>query len=247
MSYQSNHKEFRFSLGDSRNALTRLLVINLTVFITLALCRAYFFFIYRDIYQLEAAFHSQVLQWFVLSPDPLKLIYRPWTLIIFPFANLGVWTIIGNMLWLWAYGFIFQDLSGNRKLIPLYFYGGWAGGLVYWLLAAWLKLPTDALGYFGAAPSVMAIVIATTLLSPQYRVVPDLFGGFPLWMLTVLYVLMTLITRAPENVLSYMPIVAGGLMGYLFMQLLWKGYDISKWMSALFDWAGKLFNPDRGR
>ena len=247
MSYKSNHQQHRFSLGDSQNALTRLVVINLTVFITLALCRAYFFFIYQDIIALEAAFRSSVLKWFALSPDPLKLIYRPWSFFIFPFANLGFWMVLGNMLWLWAFGFIFQDLSGNRKLIPLYLYGGWAGGIVYLILAAWLKVPADAIGYYGAAPSVMAVAIATTMLSPQYRIMPDLMGGFPLWMLTAFYVLISMITKAPNDLLSYMPIIAGGAMGYLFMQLIWKGYDISSWMSNLFEWAGNLFNPDKRR
>lgn len=243
----SYHQKHSFSLGDSRNALTRLVVINLIVFITLALCRAYFFFIYQDLIALEAAFRSTVLKWFVLSPDPANVLFRPWSLFLFPFANLGFWMVLGNMLWLWAFGFIFQDLSGNRMLIPLYLYGGWAGGLVYLIVAAWLQVPSETMGYYGAAPSVMAIAIATTLLSPQYRIMPDLMGGFPLWVLTAFYVLITVITRIPDGLLSFMPILAGGAMGWLFMLLRWKGYDMSAWMSDLFDWTSNLFNPDKRR
>ena len=39
--------------------------------------------------------------------------------------------IISNMLWLWAFGFILQEMTGNDKLIPIYIYGGVFGGIVF--------------------------------------------------------------------------------------------------------------------
>ncbi|WP_431212971.1 rhomboid family intramembrane serine protease [Puia sp. P3] len=55
------------------------------------------------------------------------------------FSDLSVWRFIGNMFWLWGFGYILQDLTGNRKLIPIYFYGGVAGGLLFVL--AYTVLP----------------------------------------------------------------------------------------------------------
>ena len=234
-----------YSLGDSQNSLTRLVIINLIVFITLALCRAYFFFFYQDTAQIEQIFRQQILQWFALPGQFQQLLYRPWTLLSAMFTNVGVWMVLGNMLWLWAFGFIFQDLSGNRKIIALYLYGGVAGSLGYLLASSFLPDATSAGLFYGAAPSVMAVAIATTMLSPYYRLFPQLMGGFPLWVLTVVYVLVSVATKPLQQPLSYLPLLAGGAMGFVFMQLIRMGYDLSDWMNRIFDWANDLFNPEK--
>ncbi len=234
-----------YSLGDSQNSLTRLVIINLVVFITLALCRAYFFFFYQDTAQIEQIFRQQILQWFALPGQFQQLLYRPWTLLSAMFTNVGVWMVLGNMLWLWAFGFIFQDLSGNRKIIALYLYGGVAGSLGYQLASSFLPDATSAGLFYGAAPSVMAVAIATTMLSPYYRLFPQLMGGFPLWVLTVVYVLVSVATKPLQQPLSYLPLLAGGAMGFVFMQLIRMGYDLSDWMNRIFDWANDLFNPEK--
>lgn len=236
-----------YSLGDSQNSLTRLVIINLVVFITLALCRAYFFFFYQDTTQIEVVFGEQILQWFALPGSWQQLLYRPWTLLSAMFTNVGVWMVLGQMLWLWAFGFIFQDLSGNRKIVALYLYGGLAGSLGY-LVAASLMPSTAAVApFFGAGPSVMAIAIATTMLSPYYRLFPQLMGGFPLWILTAVYVLVSVATKPLQQPISYLPLLAGGAVGFLYMQLIRMGYDLSEWMNRLFDGANNLFNPERPR
>ena len=234
-----------YSLGDSQNSLTRLVIINLIVFITLALCRAYFFFFYQDTAQIEQIFRQQILQWFALPGQFQQLLYRPWTLLSAMFTNVGVWMVLGNMLWLWAFGFIFQDLSGNRKIIALYLYGGVAGSLGYLLASSILPDATSAGLFYGAAPSVMAVAIATTMLSPYYRLFPQLMGGFPLWVLAVVYVLVSVATKPLQQPLSYLPLLAGGAMGFVFMQLIRMGYDLSDWMNRIFDWANDLFNPEK--
>ncbi|MFM7646234.1 MAG: rhomboid family intramembrane serine protease [Sphingomonadales bacterium] len=234
-----------YSLGDNQNSLTRLVVINLVVFITLALCRAYYFFFYQDVGQIEVVFRQQILQWFALPGQWQQLVYRPWTLLSAMFTNVGVWMVLGHMLWLWAFGFIFQDLSGNRKIVALYLYGGLAGSLGYLLSASLMPTATDAGLFFGAGPAVMAVAIATTMLSPYYRLFPQLMGGFPLWVLTLIYVLISIATKPLQHPLSYMPLLAGGAMGFLFMQLIRMGYDLSEWMNFVFDWANNLFNPEK--
>lgn len=245
MSYDPFRIERRISLGDSNNALLKLVAINLIVFVTLALCRSYFFFIYQDLVAIENAFRQQILPWFVLSPNLDTVLSHPWTIFTFPFANVGVWMVLGNMLWLWAFGFIVQDLSGYRKIIPLYLYGGWAGGITYFSTAQLTEIPMETVGFYGAAPSVMAIAVAATTLTPHYRILPDLRGGFPLWILTAFYVLISIGTQPLLQPLSYLPLVAGGVTGFLFMRLLHRGYDTSNWMSNFFEWVNNLFNPEK--
>jgi len=234
-----------YSLGDSQNSLTRLVIINLIIFIFLALCRAYFFFFFQDIAQIDLTFRNQILHWFALPGTPSQLLYRPWTLLTAPFTNVGIWMVLTHMLWLWAFGFILQDLSGNRKIVALYLYGGLAGALGYVLTTAVFPgMPVDGL-FYGAGPSVMAIAIASTMLSPQYRMFSQIMGGIPLWVLTALYVLLSVATQPLEHPQSYMPLLFGAFMGFIFMHLIRMGYDLSEWMNRLFDGVSNLFNPDK--
>jgi hypothetical protein len=34
-------------------------------------------------------------------------------------------------------------------------------------------------------------------------------------------------------------------MGFLFMQLIRMGYDLSDWINRIFDWANNLFDPEK--
>ena len=243
MNNESLNMNRRISLGDSNNALTKLIAVNLILFITLSLCKAYFYFFYQDLSVLESTYRESILKWFLLPASPSALLNRPWTLLTFPFANLGIWMIIGNMLWLWAFGFIFQDLSGNRKIVPLYLYGAWAGGLAFILTAHFFPSSLATAGYMGSSAAVMAIAIATTVLTPNYRLMPDLMGGIPLWILTGFYVLVSIATKPLYQPTSYLPLLAGGFTGFIFMTLIRRGIDTSEWMNNVVDWVNNLFNP----
>lgn len=50
---------------------------------------------------------------------------------MFSDTGSGLMRILSNMIWLWAFGYILQDMAGNDKIIPIYIYGGLAGGIVF--------------------------------------------------------------------------------------------------------------------
>jgi hypothetical protein len=81
-----------------------------------------------------------------------------------------------------GFGYILQDLSGNRKLLPLYLYGGFFGALVYLLSAntlPYLQTTVTNGGFMiGGGAAVMAIAVATTTLAPDYRIFPLISGEF---------------------------------------------------------------------
>lgn len=243
-------KEFkeRISLGQSNNALTMLIIINLVVFGILAFIKVVYLFLHNADGQAVALFNDQVLTWFALPADLNQLATRPWTLLTAMFVHVDVWSTLANMLWLWTFGYIMQDLTGNRKIIPVYIYGGLAGGIAF--IAALNLLnglqPGLSTGLmYGGSAGITAIAIAVTMTSPGYRIFPMLNGGIPLWILTMLYLVISVATVSYKSVGNYAPHIAGGLMGALFIVLVRRGYDWSEWMNNFFDWANNLFNPDK--
>jgi hypothetical protein len=165
------------------------------------------------------------------------------------FTHVKVLHLFSSLLWLWCFGYILQDMTGNKKLIPLYVYGGLAGALFFVLtinVAPSLRENADRfLPLAGAGPSLMAIAVATTSLSPNYKIFPLISGGIPLWVLTAVFVLITLGTVGLGNAGDAASLIAGGLMGYVFVWQLRKGNDLGKWMNDAATWSNDLFNPQK--
>lgn len=250
MSYYQQRNQSKLSIGQDGNTLTMLLVINLTVFALLAFIKVIYFFSFAG--QGVPLFNDQIFKWLTLPADGETFLSRPWTIITHMFVHDtgGIWHIIGNMIWLWAFGYILQDLTGNKNLVPLYIYGGLAGALAYALafnLIPTLRVNLAATQAFGASAAVMAIAIGTTTLAPGYRIFPMLNGGIPLWVITVIYLIIDLAQIPFGNAGGHIAHLGGAAMGYFFITALQRGQDWGGWMNNFFDWVNNLFNPDRPR
>lgn len=248
MSYYQQRNRHRLSIGQDGNALTLLIAINLIAFVILAFVKVVYYFSKAD--EGLSFFYNDFFNWLTLPADLDKFLSRPWTLITHMFVHdtQNVWHILGNMLWLWAFGYILQDLTGNRKIIPIFLYGAFAGAFAYMLAYNIVPPLKEHIAYaqaFGASAGIMAIAIATTTLAPNYRIFQMLNGGIPIWVITVLYLIIDLATIPESNPGGHIAHIAGGLMGFLFMMSLQRGKDWSNWMNNFYDWASNLFNPDK--
>lgn len=234
----------RMMLGQDGNHLVNLIVTIAVVFLVFKLI----FVIYSIAELKQEAFYSHIFDWFTLPADFTKMTLRPWTLLTYMFMHDGVFHVLGNLLWLWAFGYIMQDLAGNGKIIPVFLYGGLAGGIFFVL--AYNLIPSLARGaelntLQGASAGVMAIAVATTMLAPDYRIFPMLNGGIPLWVLTLIFVIIDFATLPVSNTGGHLAHIAGGAMGFLFIYQMRRGNDWSLWMNNFFDWITTLFNPDK--
>jgi membrane associated rhomboid family serine protease len=197
----------------------------------------------------ETAYYQNIYNWLVIPAGFEKMMTRPWTLITFMFMHSDVWDMVANLLWLWAFGYILQDLTGSNKLVPVYLYGGIGAGLLfvfcYNVFPKLFPLPASVT-LEGASAGIMAIAIAATTLAPDYRIFPMIYGGIPLWILTAIYVLVDVArivaAKTPPSQFAHF---AGAGVGFLFVYQMRRGRDWSNWMNHFFDWISNLFNPDR--
>ncbi|MBK6382793.1 MAG: rhomboid family intramembrane serine protease [Chitinophagaceae bacterium] len=49
------------------------------------------------------------------------ILSKPWTVLTHMFVHDNVWKVFANMLWLWCFGYIMQDMMGNKRLFPSLF------------------------------------------------------------------------------------------------------------------------------
>ena len=70
-------------------------------------------------------------------------------------------------------------------------------------------------------------------------------GGIPLWIITVLYLILDLALIPVGNTGGHIAHLAGGFTGFLFIFFLRRGFDWSTGINNFFDWVNNLFNPDK--
>lgn len=238
---QNNRK--KILLGQDGNSLVLLIIVNVIIFIFLSFIKI----VYIVNNSTESVFQAQVLNLLSVPAQPPVFATRPWTLLSYIFMHNGIWELVSSMLWLWGFGHIFQSLSGNKKLIPVYLYGGLAGS-VFFLLTVNLipSLRQNVNSVFplaGAGPALMALAVATTALAPRYRIFPMI--NIPLWVLTAVFVILRIGTIRAGNWGHAAALLAGGLMGFVFIWQLQKGNDWGQWMTDVVNWTNGLFNPKK--
>jgi membrane associated rhomboid family serine protease len=237
------NKRSRLLLGQDNNALTWLIIINAVAFVIISFIEI----LYRTTDIPMNLFQSQILDWLVLPADPGTLLTRPWTLITHFFVQVKLLDLVGTLLWLWAFGYIMQDLTGNQKLVPAYVYGGLAGALCF-LLSVNLVPAFHAAAIApmaGAGAALVAIAVAATTVAPRYRLFTMLNGGIPLWVLTLVFIAVDY-----SRIAGFHPVVAiahlgGAAMGFLYASQLQRGRDWGQWMTDSMNWLDNLFNPEK--
>ena len=148
------------------------------------------------------------------------------------------------MLWLVSVGRIFNEYMNGRKLLSTYLLGGFAGALVY--ILAFNLFPAFASmihsSYaIGASAGVLAIVVATATLLPEYRINLFLFGPVALKWIAVASVVIDLLSINGTNSGGHLAHLGGALYGFLFITQYKKGRDISKGLNTLIDKIASLF------
>ena len=247
MPYQEKEYKRRLSLSQKNNALITLIAINLSMFVIFGFAKALYILRYGGLEQANPHFNEDIMSWIGLSANTDVLFNRPWTILTNFFVDDNIWRIIGNMLWLWVFGYILQDLTGNRKLFPVYIYSSILGGIAFILAVNYLPslhehLPSAMM--LGASAGIMGIAVAVTTLSPTFRVFPMLNGGVPIWIITAIYLVIDMITLR-NNPGEHIAHLAGAVSGFFFIFSFRKGLDWGGWMNNFYDWWINLFNPDK--
>lgn len=151
------------------STLTKLLYINIAVFIVIRLLQIFF-----SLPSGQSDFASyQLLNWLSIPSDLLELAMKPWTLISYMFVHFNFVHLIFNMLYLYWFGRIFLEFLNPRQLLGVYFLGGISGAVVY--LIAYNLLPIlyfyfSSAILMGASASVMAILFSIARYMPNHTV-----------------------------------------------------------------------------
>jgi membrane associated rhomboid family serine protease len=172
-----------------------------------------------------------------------KLLVRFWTPLTYMFMHAGWLHILFNMLWLYWIGQIFEEYLGTKRIIGVYLLGGFAGALFFVLsynlfpvFATVLPLSTAV----GASASVMAIIVATATLLPDYSIPLIFIGPVKLKWIALAIVIIDYLSISGPNSGGEIAHLGGALLGFLYIKRLQKGTDWVTNISGIFKSGPRL-------
>ncbi len=211
----------------SGGILTKLIAINLAVFLAVNIIGVIFF--------LSASQWSTgtVVRLFAVPASLSALAVKPWTLFTYMFLHEGFLHILFNILWLYWFGIIFLRYFSQNQLLGLYIIGGLFGGIFYILsfnLFPVFKPYVESSVALGASASVIAIVIATALYIPNYSVNIIFLGPVKLKWIALVMILLDIIGITSSNSGGHLAHLGGAIMGWIFISAYKKRFDLTKFV-----------------
>lgn len=227
----------------SSSIINKIIIINVVVFLVLNIVNVIIFLSSPDRSASEVV-TGNILSWIMLPADTMHLLKRPWTLLTHIFTHYQIFHLLFNMLWLYWFGRIIQEFIGNKKILPLYVYGGLVGAAL--LIIAYNIFPglNSELPYvkaLGASAGVMAIVVAAATLVPDYTVFLFFLGAVRIKFIALFLVLLDLVSIPDPNSGGHIAHLGGMLFGYIFIRQLQVGHDWSKPFNSFLEWMENLF------
>jgi len=233
-------------LGRRADMLTKLIVINVIVFILAN--------ILNEIFKAAGYGNEYISDFFVLPSSFGMLLYRPWTIITYMFLHVELWHIVFNMLSFYWFGIIFTDFMSNKKLLYTYLLGGIAGGFLFIIFSTLITLSHSIFLYqvfmpglplLGASAGIMAVIIATAVLVPEYELRLIFFGPVKLKYLALGIFILSSLIFFTDNSGGKIAHIGGALYGLLYMYQYKKGTDYAEYASNFVNRIGSLFSFKR--
>lgn len=190
------------------------------------------------------------VRFFELPSSLTQLLCRPWSLFTYMFLHEHFMHILWNMIALYVFGKIFIDFYSLRHFVGTYLIGGLFGGVAFVLSYNLFPYFAPYVGnsyLIGASASVLAIVVASAVRNPDYRINLLLVGSVKLSTFAIVTVVISVFMLAGNNAGGNFAHLGGAVAGWLVAYMLNKGVDITSVVNKPIDWIAVLFKKETYR
>ena len=225
-------EEIRYKVLHSGSKLNLLIGINVAVFLALGIIG-----VIEALSTSRNVLGDTIYHYLALPSYIPTLLTHFWTPITYMFMHDGIWHIVMNMIWFYWMGSIFEEYLGAQKLLALYLLGGLAGAFFFVLgynvfpLFASVRVAGTVVG---ASAAIMAIIVGTATLLPDYTIFFMFIGPVRLKWLAAIFVIIDLLSLASSNAGGELSHLGGALMGFIYIKQLQKGNDMGASIGRLF-------------
>ncbi|MEY4927514.1 MAG: hypothetical protein RI894_1950 [Bacteroidota bacterium] len=214
--------------------VTQLIIINIAVFLLFLVVRLLLLLFGGK--EGEQSFQT-VLRFFEAPNNLADSLTHFWTPITYMFLHEGIGHLFFNMLSLYWFGSILQDMGGRKLILPIYLLGGLVGWAVFVLSAFAPNLYVGNMA-LGASAGVMAILAAAATLVPRYELHLLIIGRVELWLVALFLIVVDLASISalnPTNNGGHLMHLGGVVAGWLFIRELQRGRDYAEWFEFHFN------------
>lgn len=234
--FESIRDDIKYQFQKQGNTLMVIIIINIAIFLILNLA----WFAQR----VSPLPISDILLKYVftMNSDWKIAFSRPWTLVTTYFSHEDLGHIFWNMVGLYMFGKIIEDMLGHRRVVSLYLIGGFVASLSILLLYGTIPYFADKHGpALGASGAVYAISVAAATLVPDYEIGLLFFGRVKIKYIVALYVFLSFIGTAGANAGGNIAHMGGALYGFIFIKALRNGTDLGRPLVRFLEWFPGLF------
>lgn len=215
--YTNNNNSFTDSFRQEfhkKDMLSRLISINVFVFLFLLATGVFFFLSGKENYFVPLL---------SVPADLDSLALRPWGAITYMFTHRGFFHLLFNMIFLFWASKLFLQYFSQEKLLYLYLAGGLGGAALY--IAAFNLLPAFssslAGGYtIGASAAVIAIFFGVAFYEPNRRISLIFFGRVKLYYVALFFIILDLLRIPESNAGGHISHLGGAIIGFLFALIM---------------------------
>ena len=217
------------------NSVQKIIIINVIVFI--------FPLIIKTILHLFNIDSIDIVSLFTIESDLKNLIFKPWSIFTYGFFHAGFYHLFWNMLMLYYFGNMLQNIFGDKLIYRVFFNGILFGGLFY--VISYNIFPVfkgNVSQMIGASAGVMAVLFYLSSYSPNMRI-RFFIIDIKLIYIALFLLILDIIQIPNGNSGGHIAHIGGALIGYLMLKYNYQGLDLSLFSSFLKS-GKKIKNKD---
>jgi|TARA_B100001093_G_scaffold96076_1_gene88115 membrane associated rhomboid family serine protease len=205
------------------NSVQKIIIINILIFI--------FPLLIKTILHLFNLNDIDIVSFFTIESDLLKIIFKPWSVLTYGFFHSGFYHLFWNMLMLYYFGNRLQNLFGDKLFYNIFFNGIIFGALLY--VFSYNVFPVfkgNESQMIGASAGVMAVLFYLSSYNPNLRI--RLFIVEVKLIYIALFLLILDIIQIPNgNSGGHIAHIGGALTGYCLLKYNYQGLNLPSILS----------------
>ena len=177
----------------------------------------------------DGPFYAFVWYKMALPASASQFIRQPWSLFSWFLIDEQFMRIVGNMIWLWIFGSVIEDLKGSWQVWPVFITGGIVAALFTLISTLWFA---SGQAYFtGAEAAVTTVAFSALVFKPSYRFWWFFGLGIPIWVFVLIFLALQLSTIQLSNLPTLFMLLGAILCGLAYQNVLASYYT---WFTQLF-------------
>jgi membrane associated rhomboid family serine protease len=226
------------------NAIVKLVMLNIALYVMVNLISVPLFLAGKDV-----LYWNFLKDWLYLPSNPYLLLSRPWTLVTYMYLHKDFWHLLFNMLVLYGFGRITNDLIHNSKIVPIYLLSGFSGAILFMCFFNIFPVfySAGSVPLVGASAAVMGMLLSAATLNPQGNIRLLLIGNVQLQYVALTLVVIDLISISPKNPGGHIAHLGGAFMGWFYIYQLRKGRDLGGPILAILNFIRRPFSLRTGQ